>query len=113
MGHSLSSKSQLNAYHSKHADLECYVSIATILSSIKRAKTKLTLSTTLGILYTNFVKRNTSRRKIKSGSRCCLTQDVMQHSFIKVLLDTLLSRQINLLTGVQRLAVLGLPSSVN
>ena len=52
MGHSLSSKSQLNVYGNTPADLECYASMADILRPQKKAKTQPALSTiTLGILH--------------------------------------------------------------
>ena len=72
MGHSLSSKSQLNVYHNNPADLECYASVATLLRPTKKAKTKPTLSTiTLGILHT---KKNSFKLKY--------------HKWVKILFDT-------------------------
>ena len=83
MGHSLSSKSQLNVYNNTPADLECYASMATILRPTKKAKTKPTLSTiTLGILHTkknNFKLKHQRRVKILSDTSCGGT--LIHHSF--------------------------------
>ena len=51
MGHSLSSKNQLNVYH-KDWKLECYVSMAEILRPKKKAKATDLSSITLGYIYT-------------------------------------------------------------
>ena len=68
MGHSLSSKPQLNVYHNSPADLECYASMATLLRPSKKAKTRPTLSTiTLGMLNSkknNFKLKHQKRVKI-------------------------------------------------
>lgn len=68
MGHSLSSKPQLNVYDNTPTDLECYASMAPILRPTKRAKMQPTLSTiTLGILHS---KKNSfklkDQRKVKN-----------------------------------------------
>ena len=61
MGHSISSKLQLNVYHNSPADLECYASMATLFRPSKKAKTRPTLSTiTLGMLNS---KKNSFKLK--------------------------------------------------
>ena len=83
MGHSLSSKPQLNSYHNSPADLECYASMATLLRPTKQAKTKpTTLSTiTLGILNSkknNFKLKHQKRVKILFDTGCGAT--LIHHS---------------------------------
>ena len=84
MGHSLNSKSQLNVYYNSPADLECYVSMATILRPIKKAKTQPTLSTiTLGILHSkknSFKQKHQRRVKILVNLGCGAT--LIHHSFV-------------------------------
>ena len=74
MGHSISSKNQLNVCH-KVWNLECYVSMAEILRPKKKAKATDLSTITLGYVYTrpgSFLEQN--KRKLKSY----LTQDVVQ-----------------------------------
>ena len=82
MGHSLSSKSQLNVYLNIPADLECYASMATILRPTKKAKTQPTLSTiTIGILHTkknNFKLKHQRKVKILFDTGCGAT--LIHHS---------------------------------
>ena len=82
MGHSLSSKSQLNVYDNTPADLECYASMADILRPKKKAKTQPTLSTiTLGILHSkknNFKLKHQKRVKILFDTGCGAT--LIHHS---------------------------------
>ena len=84
MGHSLSSKSQLNVYHNTPVDLECYTSMATILRPTKKAKTKPALSTiTFGILHTkknNFKLIYQRRVKILFDTGCGAT--LIHHSLV-------------------------------
>ena len=84
MGHSLSSKPQLNVYHSILADLECYASMATILRPTKKAKTQPTLSTiTLGILHSkknSFKLKHQKRVKSLLDTGCGAT--LIHHSLL-------------------------------
>ena len=84
MGHSLSSKSQLNVYDNTPANLECYASMATILRPTKKAKTTPTLSTiTLGILHSkknSFKLKHQKRVKILFDTGCGAT--LIHHSLV-------------------------------
>ena len=84
MGHSLNSKPQLNVYHNIPTDLECYVSMATILRPTKKAKPQQTLSTiTLGILHSkknSFKKKHQKRVKVLFDTGCGAT--LIHHSLI-------------------------------
>src|SRR6476620_6363319 len=88
MGHSLSSKPQLNVYHNSPADLECYASMATLLRPTKKAKTRSTLSTiTLGILNSkknNFKLKHQKRVKMLFDTGCGAT--LIHHSLVGKLL---------------------------
>jgi len=84
MGHSLSSKQQLNVYHNNPADLECYALMANILRPQKKAKTTPTLSTiTLGILHSkknSFKQKHQKRVKILFDTGCGAT--LIHHSLV-------------------------------
>ena len=74
MGHSISSKYQLNPY-SNDWNLECYVSMAEILRPKKKANTTDLSTITLGCINTrpgSFLDRN------KRNEKSYLTQDVVQ-----------------------------------
>src|ERR1043165_3573564 len=82
MGHSLSSKPQLNVDHNTPVDLECYASMATLLRPTKKAKTTPTLSTiTLGMLNSkknNFKLKHQRKVKILFDTGCGAT--LIHHS---------------------------------
>ena len=84
MGHSISSKLQLNVYKNTPNDLECYASMADILRPKKKAKTQPTLSTTtLGILHSkknSFKLRHQKRVKILFDTGCGAT--LIHHSLV-------------------------------
>ena len=84
MGHSLTSKPQLNVYDNTPTDLECYASMASILRATKKAKTQPTLSTiTLGILHSkknSFKKKHQKRIKILFDTGCGAT--LIHHSLV-------------------------------
>src|SRR5687767_26552 len=82
MGHSLSSKNQLNVYN-KDWQLECYVSMAEMRRPKKKAKKKDLSTITLGYLHSkkgSFKVKNQRRVKILFDTGCGAT--LIHHSLV-------------------------------
>src|SRR5688572_8924473 len=83
MGHSLSSKDQLNVYNTNWK-LECYVSMAQLLRPTKKVKRQDLSSITLGYLHSNhnsFKAKHQRRVKILFDTGCGAT--LIHHSLVK------------------------------
>ena len=82
MGQSLSSKNQLNVYHTDW-NLECYASMAKLLRPKKKAKKQDLSTVTLGCLHSkhkNFKTKHQKRLKILFDTGCGAT--LIHHSLV-------------------------------
>src|SRR5687767_15491983 len=84
MGHSLSSKNQLDVYNKEQWKVECYVSMAQLLRPTKKAKRQDLSSITLGYLHSkhnSFKMKHQKRVKILFDTGCGAT--LIHHSLVK------------------------------
>src|SRR5687767_12227026 len=84
MGHSLSSKNQLDVYNKEQWKVECYVSMAQLFRPTKKVKRQDLLTITLGYLHSkhnSFRAKHQQRVKILFDTGCGAT--LIHHSLVK------------------------------